>query len=437
MLGRMAPDAEARPGRIGILRPLRHRDFRLLWIGSAVSFVGDGIYVIAMASQVLLLSHRAGALAYVGIAWATPQVFLSLASGALSDRIDRRRLMIAGDMIRLAAVAAMGALSIAGVITMPVLIALVVVYGIGQAVFGPSFGAITPSIVPEESLVEANSLGQFVRPAAMMLVGPLIGGLLVGSVGPGWAFVIDGLTFIWSSVMIFVMRVRTETRGDTSVRAVLREMGEGLAYVRKHRWLLIAMFGATVSLFVVWGPWEALVPFVVQKQLTPPGGSPGASLGLVYAAGGVGALAAAFFMGQRADLPRYPLVLLYVSLGVAMFMVAFFGVVTSVWQAMIVAVIAEAGNGVLIIIWFTLLQRLVPTELLGRVTSLDWMITAAGVPISFLVVGPLADRFGADAVLIGAGLLGGVITIGLLFIPGARDPERDGSLVAVRSLEPG
>lgn len=433
----MAAETDVRVGRIGILRPLRHRDFRLLWIGSTVSFLGDGIYVIAMASQVLLLSHRAGALAYVGIAWATPQVFLSLAAGALSDRIDRRRLMIAGDMIRLVAIVAIGTLSIAEVLTMPLLIALVVIYGIGQAIFGPSFGAITPSIVPEESLVEANSLGQFVRPAAMMLAGPLIGGLLVGSSGPGWAFVIDGLTFIWSSMMIFAMHVRTETRADTSVRAVVREMGEGLAYVRRHRWLLIAMFGATVSLFVVWGPWEALVPFVVQRQLAPVAGSPGLSLGLVYGAGGVGALAAAFVMGQRSGLPRHPLLVLYASWALSMLMVGFFGIVTAVWQAMIVAVIADGGIGVLIIVWFTLLQQLVPTELLGRVTSLDWMITVAGVPISFLVVGPLADRFGADAVLVGAGLLGGVITIGLLFIPGARDPERDGSLDTDRSSEPG
>jgi hypothetical protein len=117
-------------------------------------------------------------------------------------------------------------------------------------------------------------------------------------------------------------------------------------------------------------------------------------------------------------------------------MVAFFGIVTSVWQAMIVAAIAESGIGILIIVWFTLLQRLVPTELLGRVTSLDWMITVSGVPLSFLIVGPLADRFGADAVLIGAGVLGGIITIGLLFLPGARDPERDGSLVTERSPEP-
>ena len=82
----------------------------------------------------------------------------------------------------------------------------------------------------------------------------------------------------------------------------------------------------------------------------------------------------------------------------------------------------------LVVIWLTLMQRLVPRELLGRVSSLDWMITIAGLPISFALVGPLAETFGADVTLIAAGLIGGTITVLLLFIPGARGPELDGSL---------
>jgi MFS family permease len=414
--------------RIGVLRPLRLRDFRLLWIGTTVSFTGDGFYYVVMPLQAYALTGKASTIAYVGAAWATPQVILSLASGALSDRIDRRRLLIAGDLIRLGAITTIGALSIAGSLTVVSLVALVAVYGAGQAVFGPSFEAITPSIVPVDLLVEANSMTQFVRPATMMLIGPLLGGVIAGALGLGWAFVIDGLTFAWSALMIFLMHVRTETKGDTSVGAVWSEIKEGLRYVRGRRWLLIAMFGATLSLLLVWGPWEALVPFVVKTQLTEPGGSAEANLSLIIAAGGVGALLAAFTMGQRAELPRKPILWLYLSFSLAMFMTAGFGVATTTWHGMIVAFISEGAIGVLIIIWFTLLQRLVPTQLLGRVTALDWMISTAGVPISFLIVGPLADALGVDTVLIGAGVVGGIVSLALLFVPGARDPERDGSL---------
>ncbi|MGZ5128032.1 MAG: MFS transporter [Actinomycetota bacterium] len=421
--------------RVGVLRPLRFADFRRLWIGTTVSLIGDGIYIVAMALQVLELDNRAGTLALVGIAWSVPQVLLLLASGALSDRLDRRLLMIAGDLIRLAAVTTIGALSIAGVLTVPILVGLVVVYGAGQALFGPSFSAIVPSIVPEEALVEANALGQIVRPASLMLIGPMIGGIITGTLGTGVAFLVDGATFAWSAVMIW--RIQARTAIDPADRdpgaSLWREMKEGLGYVAAHRWLLIGMFGATLSLLAVWGPWETLVPFIVKNDLVTDHSRDGIALGLVYGAGGIGAVVAGFYLGQRARLPRRPLTLLYVSWAIGMFMTAFFGVVTSVWQAMIVGFVAEASIAVLVVIWLTLLQRLVPNELLGRVSSLDWMITIAGLPISFALVGPLADTFGADATLIGAGLVGGSITVLLMFLPGARDPERDGSL----SDEPG
>ena len=205
-------------------------------------------------------------------------------------------------------------------------------------------------------------------------------------------------------------------------------MKEGLGYVAAHRWLLIGMLGATLSLLAVWGPWETLVPFIVKNDLVTDHSRDGIALGLVYGAGGVGAVVAGFYMGQRAQLPRRPLTLLYVAWAIGMFMTAFFGVVTAVWQAMIVGFLAEASIAVLVVIWMTLLQRLVPNDLLGRVSSLDWMITIAGLPLSFALVGPLAETFGADTTLIGAGIRGGSITVLLMFLPGARDPERDGSL---------
>jgi DHA3 family tetracycline resistance protein-like MFS transporter len=119
---------------------------------------------------------------------------------------------------------------------------------------------------------------------------------------------------------------------------------------------------------------------------------------------------------------------LYLTWAVGMLMTAGFGLVSAVWQAMCVAFVSESCITALVVIWFTLLQRLVPGHLLGRVSSLDWLISIGGVPLSFAVVGPLASAFGADATLIGAGLIGAAVTIAFMLFPGARDPERDGSL---------
>jgi transmembrane secretion effector len=412
------------PGRIGILRPLRLRDFALLWTGMAISMVGDGVYVVAIAWQVYEISNRPSALALVGVAWSLPQVLLMLLSGALADRFNRRRLMIAGDLIRCAAIATIGTLYIAGRLTIPLVIGLVVVYGVGQAIFQPSFSAIVPTIVPGDLLVEANSLAQFVRPFSMMLLGPLIGGLLIAASGAGWAFVFDGGTFLFSALMILLMRTRPEPRDADSGQQLMSEVAEGLRYVIAHRWLILAMVGATVSLLATWGPWETLVPYVIKNELH---GGPTA-LGLVFGAGGLGSVAAALFFGQRGTLPRRPVTALYLAWAIAMFGTAGFGLVTGVWQAMIVALATEACITILIVIWYTLVQRLVPNDLLGRVTSLDWMISIAGVPLSFAIVGPAASAIGARMTLVLAGILGGGITLAVMFLPGARDPERDGSL---------
>jgi hypothetical protein len=419
--------SDALPGRIGILRPLRLRDFALLWTGMAVSMVGDGVYVIAVAWQVYELSNRPSALALVGVAWSLPQVLLMLLSGALADRFNRRRLMIAGDAIRCAAIATIGALSVAGKLTIPLVVGLVVVYGIGQAIFQPSFSAIVPTIVPGNLLVEANSLAQFVRPFAMMLLGPLVGGVLIAAFGTGWAFVFDGGTFAFSALMILLMRARSEPRDADSSERLMSEVAEGLRYVIAHRWLILAMVGATVSLLATWGPWETLVPYVIKNELH---GGPTA-LGLVFGAGGLGSVAAALFFGQRGTLPRRPVTALYLAWAIAMFGTAGFGLVTGVWQAMLVALATEACITILVVIWFTLVQRLVPHDLLGRVSSLDWMISIAGVPLSFAIVGPVASAIGARATLILAGVLGGAITLVVMYLPGARDPERDGSLEAL------
>jgi MFS family permease len=415
--------------RVGILRPLRVRDFALLWTGMAVSFVGDGIYTIAIAWQTYDLSNSPSSLAAVGIAWSLPQMVLLLGSGVLSDRLDRRHLMIAGDAIRGAAICAIGVLSILDVLTMPRLIALVVVYGAGQAIFGPAFSSIVPTIVPDDLLVQANSLGQFVRPVAWTLIGPVVGGLLVAGLGSGWAFIADAGTFAFSAAMIVAIRTRPRERPLEGRPSAWEDLKEGFRYVRSKTWLWVAMVAATVSLLATWGPWEVLVPYVVRNDL---GGS-AASLGLVFGAGGVGSVAVAIAMGQRGRLPRRAVTMLYLTWAIGMLMTAGFGIVTRLWEAMLVAFVAETCITFLIVIWVTLVQRLVPSELLGRVSSLDWMISTAGVPLSFALIGPLSDAIGVDATLIAAGVLGAAITFAFMFYPGARDPERDGSVEAIRA----
>ncbi|HEX6844986.1 MAG TPA: MFS transporter [Actinomycetota bacterium] len=419
--------------RVGVLRPLRLRDFRLLWLGQTISFVGDGVYIFAVAWLIYRdLDASPATFALVGAAWSLPQVLLLMATGALTDRLDRRHLMIAGDLLRLVAIAGIGALVLSDAVDIPILVALVFVYGAGQALFGPAFNSIIPMIVPEDLLVQANSIGQVVRPLSLIVVGPIVGALLVRGVGTGWAFVFDATTFAVSAVCVWLMRVRRDPSAPAVTTRLRDDIREGIRYVRSVRWLLMGLLGGMVSLFCVWGPWETLVPFVISRDLK---GSE-LQLALVYGAGGVGSVIAGITLAQRGGLPRKPVTVMYVAWAIGMGMTAGFGLISAVWQGMVVALIAEASIGVLVVIWFTLLHRLVPQELLGRVTSLDWMITILGAPVSFLIVGPLAAIFGADAVLIVAGALGAAATIFFMTRRGALDPERDGSLAEPVHVSP-
>jgi predicted outer membrane lipoprotein len=409
--------------RIGLLRPMRHRDFRLLWIGQTVSMIGDGTYYVAVAWLVYQdLGRSAAAFAAVGVAWSLPQLLLLLASGALSDRMDRRHLMIAGDLLRLVSILTIGILTLADEITIPILLGLVIFYGSGQALFGPAFSSIIPSIVPEDVLVEANSVGQVVRPLAMTIIGPIVGGLLL-VLGTGWAFVFDALTFGGSAICIGLMRAR-KPADEGPHEPMLPQIREGIAYVRNETWIFVALVTATVSLFCVWGPWETLMPLVITKDLN---GS-GVDLAFVFAAGGLGSVLVGILAAQRGSLGRRPLTVMYLAWALGMLMTAGFGLITAVWQGLLVAFVTEGSISLLIVIWFTALQRTVPDRFLGRVMSLDWMISIAGLPLSFAVVGPLAAWIGTDATLILAGVLGAAVTIAAMFIPGALAPERDGRL---------
>ena len=226
--------------------------------------------------------------------------------------------------------------------------------------------------------------------------------------------------------MLLIMRGVARVAPDEGHASVWHDAREGLRFVFRRPWLWAGMAAATISLLCVWGPWEVLVPYLVKNEL---GGS-ATALGFVFAAGGAGAVLAAVATGQR-DLPRRPITLLYWAWAISAFAMIGFGVSQAIWHAMLASFVMESGITVLLVMWFTVVQRLVPSSILGRVSSLDWLISVAGVPASFALVGPLAEAIGTRATLILAGAVGGsVILLFLYAVMGARDPERDGSLAA-------
>jgi len=409
-----------RPGgfsRVRMLTPLRHRDFRLLWSGMCVSLMGDGIFLVAMAWQVYALSNAPTALSLVGIAMTVPTIMFLLIGGVVSDRLDRRRVMLAADFTRGTAVALMAVLSMTGTLELWHVVALVALYGAGAAFFGPAFDAIVPDVLPASELAQANSLDQFVRPVALRLAGPALGGLLIDAVGVGAAFAFDAASFAISAIALLMMSARAPRRAaaPASVGADIRT---GMRYVRRHVWLWATFATAAIAYLLFMGPAEVLLPYLVKNDL---GGS-AADLGLVFAAGGIGSVGCAVIMGQR-GLPRRDITFMYIAWTLATVAVAGYGLASAVWQLMVASLCFNALETAGTIVWATAKQRHVPAALLGRVSSLDWLISIGLLPVSFALTGPVSAAIGAQTTLVVAGVVGGAVTFAALLLPGMRAVE--------------
>jgi MFS family permease len=408
-----------RPGgfsRGNLLAPLRHRDFRVLWLGMAVSLVGDGIFLVAVAWESYALWNAPVALSLVGIGMTVPTVAFLLVGGVVSDRYDRRLVMVWADILRAVAVALIAVLVFVDALRFWELVTLVAVYGVGTAFFTPAFEAIVPELVPRADLPSANSLDQFIRPIALRLAGPALGGALA-AFGIGVAFAVDAASFAASLVAVLLMRrlPRTRPELDESTVAALKE---GLSFVRRRVWIWGTLGSAAIAYLVFLGPAEVLLPFVVKNDLHASAGT----LGLVLAAGGLGAVGAAIFMGQTGH-PRRDVTVMYLTWTLATFAVAGYGIASAAWQLMAACLVFNALEAAGTIVWATIKQRNVPASMLGRVSSLDWLISIGLLPISFALTAPVADLIGARATLVGAAVIGGAVTLGALFLPGMREIE--------------
>jgi MFS family permease len=429
-------EALDRPGgfsRAGLLLPLRHRDFRVLWAGMAVSLLGDGIFLIAVAWESYALWNAPAALSIVGIGMTIPTVVFLLIGGVLSDRHDRRLLMLGADVLRAAAVACLAVLVFAGALQLWELVVLVAVYGVGTAFFTPAFEAIIPDLLPSGDLAAANSLDQFVRPIALRLAGPLLGGMLV-AVGAGLAFAVDAASFGASALAVLAMR---SPRPLESTNAVSHAgaMREGLAFIVRRVWLWGTLAAAAAAYLVFLGPSEVLLPYVVKNELHASAGT----LGFVFAAGGLGAVAAAVWMGSRGH-PRRDVTFMYGTWTIATLAIAGYGIARASWQLMVACLLFNALETAGTIVWATIKQRHVPSAMLGRVSSLDWLISIGLLPISFALTAPVAGILGVRATLVGAGLVGAAITFSALFLPGMRSIEGEagvsGGQPGIGSLAP-
>lgn len=390
-----------------------------------MSLFGDGVFIVALPLQVYALSNIPTAMAMVGLVWTGAQVSMLLVGGWASDHFERRRLMMAADVVRAVAMGVIGVLSVIGALALWHLLILGALVGASNAFFNPAASSIVPDLIPDSDLPQANAFFGTARPAMARLLGPAAGGAIVGAAGPGGAFLLDAVTFALSAVLLARMRnqpAAVELAADRSLASTLAGVREGLGFVRSHRWCWVWLVGALFGLLAYTGPVDMLLPFILRNEMGLTPSQAAYYLGAVLAFGGVGSITMSLLVGQL-DLPRRFVTTMYLAEIVGVGMLAIYGFMTAVWQAILASLILNSMFAYADIAWITLLQRHVPRRLLGRVSSVDWLTSLGLLPLSFAVAGPLAATFGSRSVLIAGSLLGVLIIAGLMFVPGARDPQ--------------
>jgi MFS family permease len=406
-----------------IARLFRIRDYSLLWSGSTVSLFGDGIYFVAIPWEVYHLSSSPAAYGFVGAAFALPQVLFLLVGGVISDRLNRRALMIGASVSSAVAIGVLGLLVELHLEQLWMIGALVFLYGTSQAIFMPASKALTPSLVPVELLPQATAMNQLLEPITLAVIGPAAGGLIIAGFGTGAAFLVDSATFAVAVAAMAVMSGgairRVAAEGPERKASVLREAREAIGFVRRTPWIWAGLLSAAIANVSLTGPLTVLTPYVVKYNLH----GTATDLGLIFAVGGIGGVVAGLYVAVRGT-PRRKVTWIFLSWAIATLAMSPIGFATASWQLMLLSIIIVGGLTLGNLIWFTLMGALVPNEMLGRVSSLDMMVSFSLAPVSNALTGPIALLAGVRNTLLGAGILGAVVGVAALLVPGVRDPEK-------------
>jgi MFS family permease len=391
------------------LGALHERDFRLLFIGRSFSAFGDALGPIAITFAVLDLGG-AGDLGFVLGAQALGLTVFVLVAGVWADRVSRRRLVLIADVLRLVAQAVTAALVLAGAAEIWMLAVLAFVFGTGEAIFMPASSALIPETVSAVRLQPANALLGMSR-AATMIAGPAVGGVLVAGAGPGAALVVHAATYAVSAAFLLPMHARRAPAGERT--GFLRELREGYREVRCRRWLWASIAGFAAFSVMAFPAYMIAGPVIAKDEL----GGPGA-WAVILTAGSVGAL-----LGSVVALrfrPRRPMLVCWLLCLVEPPQLVLLGLAGPVPAIAFLAFLGGITFPMFETLWTTAIQRNVPPDALGRVTSYDWFGSLVTAPLGYALAGPLVAVVGASGVLYVAAAAIVVIPLAVIAVPEVR-----------------
>ena len=397
------------------LAPLRGSGFRLLFFATLGSSLGTLLAAIALAIDV---KDRTDSGLWVGgvlLAEFLPPVVVGLTLGPLLDRLERRRLMVGADLVRVAVFCLLPFATTPGAI-----VALAAVAGLANGFFRPAVYAGVPNLVPEEELPEANALLQSVENLSW-LVGPLLGGVLTAAAGPHAAYWINAVSFLVSALLVARIPAKKLQSETALSRGHWRDLREGFSVVVHSRPLVAVLVGWGI---VTVGVGAANVAEIFLAKNVFSAGDFG--YGLLYGAIGAGLVCGSFlssFVVQRIGLAKtYGAALALMAVGLAAAALS-----PNVWVAAVFCVVHGLGDGAAIVCNALLVQRGAPDRVRGRALTLVMSVTYLLTAISTVIGGALLHIVGARWVWIAAAILYGFAAVaGYALARGADEPAEVG-----------
>ncbi|MGK5170094.1 MFS transporter [Geodermatophilus sp. CPCC 205761] len=385
------------------LAPLRHPRYRLLAASLGFSLLTNSTFAVATIWQVVALDGGPAELSLVSALSAGGMLASTLLGGALADRLPQRHILLAVALVQTLGTALVATLSLTGLLALWQLAAVALACGLANGVYYPAYSALVPALLPEDQLLAANGLEGTMRPVLYQATGPAVAGALIAATGPGVALALSGAAALGAAGCVALLpatEVRRERGGGHPVRGLVTDMAEGFRYMVRTPWLLATLLFASLMLLVMIGPFEVLTPFAIRDRA---GGGP-FEHALVLAAFGAGGAAGSLTVASL-RLPRRYLTVMNLLWGLGCVPLVVFGLTTELAVMIGAGLVTGATMQAGMVIWGTLLQRRVPPALLGRVSSLDFFVSTAFMPLSMALAGPVSELIGLTATFLVAGLV--------------------------------
>lgn len=379
-----------------MLVPLGNRGFRLLWSGQTISALGNAFQAVAVVWYVLQQQHGSPSdLALALLALSVPQIPLTLAGGSITDRLDPRTVMLWSDAVRMSTSATMAVLALSDSLPFWLLCVLLAAHSLATGLFNPASGSIAPRLVPQDQLDGANSLMTLVSQLGMLL-GALPAGIVVATLGTGAAFGINALSFAGAVLLTLLIPPLSRPAQDVT-HSLLTDIREGAHYLLGFPWLMALLGLDACAAVASIGPITVGLPLLARDVLHA--GAQGYSL-LLWSFG-VGSAVGMVLSGIFTPAHKRGNFLCLVQLLEAPLLAG----VAFAPLPLAMCCLAGAGllNGMLSVLFLSLIQTNVAREKLGRVMGFYMLASVGLMPLSQYGSGVFASVWGTQALFLVAG----------------------------------